>query len=386
MKNKKISLSEIFNFKNGKIRNKKEGDYNTFGSGGIIGTSNVYNAGENASIIARVGSYCGSTYFSKYRCYVTDNAIIAETKKNFDPLYAHYLLKGLNLEFYRHGSGQPLINQEILNSISVTIISSKDQKLVSNLFRTINEKIELNLKMNKSFEEIFIAIFKSWFVVFDLVKAKEEKKNLSSSKKIDDLFPDVFEKTNFGKIPKNWKISKFGDLVKPKRGKIITKSNIEPGNIPVVAGGINPAYFHSVSNVKSPVVTISASGNAGFVNLYYQDIWASDCSYINRDVTDFIYFSHSFLKINQDKIYHLRHGAVQQHINPKDLMRLEIITPPESLIDEYEKIVTPMHKKISNNLNEINILSSLRDLLLPKLISGRLRISDAEKLIDEVSA
>jgi type I restriction enzyme S subunit len=243
----------------------------------------------------------------------------------------------------------------------------------------------LKEKINQTLEEIANTLFKSWFVNFDPVKSKEAGVSIGLSKDISDLFTDSYKDSTFGKIPQSWKVSKFGELLTPKRGKIITKKMITSGEIPVVAGGINPAYYHSKSNAKSPIVTISASGNAGYVNLFYKDIWASDCSYINKDVTDFIYFSYSFLKINQNKIFHLKHGAVQQHINPKDLMGLDIVLPPISLISKYEQIVTPLHNKISNNLNEINTLSSLRDLLLPKLISGELKVTDSQKLIDEVS-
>ena len=277
------------------------------------------------------------------------------------------------------GSTQRALTIISLKGIEIDIPSLKDQIKIVELLDAIQKKVELNHKMNETLEEIAKTLFKSWFVDFDPVKAKIEGRSTGLSKEISDLFPNSFEETNDIKIPKSWKFAKFGDLVEPKRGKVITKSKIEIGEVPVVAGGIKPPYYHSKANVKSPVVTISASGNAGYINLYYQDIWASDCSYINRDITNFIYFSHSFLKINQDKIYHLRHGAVQQHINPKDLMGLEILIPSKNLIMEYEKKVTVIHEKISNSNNEIEILLKLKNTILPKLISGELKITYIDK-------
>lgn len=282
-------------------------------------------------------------------------------------------------------SGRQRVPVQIFDKWKVIVPPIEHQKIISFYLRQLDNKIELNERINQNLEKIINKLFKSWFINFDPVKSKEAGESIGLSKEISDLFTDSFNDSFFGKIPQSWKISKFGELFIPKRGKVITKKMITPGEIPVVAGGINPAYYHSKSNATSPVVTISASGNAGYVNLFYKDIWASDCSYINKDVTDFIYFSYSFLKINQNKIFHLKHGAVQQHINPKDLMGLDIVLPPISLISKYEQIVTPLHNKISNNLNEINTLSSLRDLLLPKLISGELKIADSQKLIDEVS-
>ncbi len=282
-------------------------------------------------------------------------------------------------------SGRQRVPVQIFDKWKVIVPTIEHQKIISFYLRQLDNKIELNERINQNLEKIINKLFKSWFINFDPVKSKEAGESIGLSKDISDLFTDSFNDSIFGKIPQSWKISKFGELLIPKRGKIITKKMITPGEIPVVAGGINAAYYHSKSNATSPVVTISASGNAGYVNLFYKDIWASDCSYINKDVTDFIYFSYSFLKVNQNKIFHLRHGAVQQHINPKDLIGLDIVLPPKSLISKYEQIVTPLHNKISNNLNEINTLSSLRDLLLPKLISGELKVTDSQKLIDEVS-
>lgn len=119
--------------------------------------------------------------------------------------------------------------------------------------------------------------------------------------------------------------------------------------------------------------------------MYYQDIWASDCSYVNKNTFKKIFFAHSFLKINQERIYDLRHGAVQQHVYPKDLVELPIVISPDSLINTYEDVASLLHKKIETNLNESATLVDLRDTLLPKLISGELKMPDAQNLLEEAS-
>lgn len=322
-------------------------------------------------------------------CFAQDMVALRANKEKIYPLYLFAVLRSKRIkDTIRNmcvGTMIPHFKKGDFNKIYLPLPNKQIQEFIGNYYYDCSKKIHLNEKINQTLEEIANTLFKSWFVNFDPVKSKEARVSIGLSKDISDLFTDSYKDSTFGKIPQSWKVSKFGELLTPKRGKIITKKMITSGEIPVVAGGINPAYYHSKSNAKSPIVTISASGNAGYVNLFYKDIWASDCSYINKDVTDFIYFSYSFLKINQNKIFHLKHGAVQQHINPKDLMGLDIVLPPISLISKYEQIVTPLHNKISNNLNEINTLSSLRDLLLPKLISGELKVTDSQKLIDEVS-
>ena len=149
---------------------------------------------------------------------------------------------------------------------------------------------------------------------------------------------------------------------------------------------MEPAYFHSTANVRGPVVTISASGaNAGYVNLYHQDIWASDCSYISNDQTSVIFTSYIFLKINQRRIFDSQHGAAQPHIYPDDLKRLHMVSPDKGLFSIYENLVNFFFNKIKLNKDESDKLISLRDTLLPKLISGELMVSEIESLTSEAS-
>jgi type I restriction enzyme S subunit len=197
------------------------------------------------------------------------------------------------------------------------------------------------------------------------------------------LFPDGFEESELGPVPKGWKTLAVGDLMTPKRGKSITKTKCIDGNVPVVAGGLEPAYFHNQSNVSSPVITISASGaNAGFVRLYQQAIWASDCSIISKEQTDSIYFWYVFLRSNQDSIYFMQQGAAQPHIYPSDLMRLNICMPQSKELSYFfHRFVSPFFEKIGLANAEIQTLSRLRDTLLPRLISGQLHISEMQSAL-----
>tara|TARA_B100001250_G_scaffold412535_1_gene444004 strand:- start:1445 stop:2689 length:1245 start_codon:yes stop_codon:yes gene_type:complete len=282
------------------------------------------------------------------------------------------------------GSTQQYISLKSLRNLLIYVPETEEEtKSIVSFLSLLDKKIELNHKKNETLEKISKTLFKSWFIDFDPVRAKAEGRPTGLSKEMNALFPDSFEDSEIGKIPKGWKSGNLGDLFEPSRGKIITKAKTNPGIVPVVAGGIKPPYYHSESNVKGPVITISASGTAGYVNLYYQDIWASDCSYVNKDTFKKIFFAHSFLKINQERIYDLRHGAVQQHVYPKDLVELPIVISPDSIINTYEDIASQLHKKIETNLNESETLVDLRDTLLPKLISGELKMPDAQNLLEE---
>jgi type I restriction enzyme S subunit len=143
-----------------------------------------------------------------------------------------------------------------------------------------------------------------------------------------------------------------------------------------VAGGLQPAYFHNQSNVSQPAVTISASGaNAGFVRLYLEDIWASDCSYINSEVSEYVFFWYLFLSNNQEKIYSMQQGAAQPHIYPSDLMRLKLCAPQKSeLFKIFEVTASPLFSQILCLERQNKLLTEIRDSLLPRLISGELDI------------
>jgi type I restriction enzyme S subunit len=272
-----------------------------------------------------------------------------------------------------------------LRELTFPIPSLKDQKAIAQILGTLDDKIELNQKMNQTLEEIAKAIFKSWFVDFDPVRAKAEGRPTGLPPEISDLFPDELVDSEIGEIPKGWSVLTLGEIVTPKKGKSITKKKVVEGSVPVVAGGLSPAYYHNTSNVKAPTVTISASGaNAGFARLYNEDIWASDCSYISEEQTPFVFLWYVFLKIHQEKIYHMQQGAAQPHIYPSDLMRLQLAYPESDKLWRHAlDLIAPMFLRIGNADKESVVLSEFRDTLLPKLISGELRIPDAEKFLEE---
>ena len=307
-------------------------------------------------------------------------------KDEFDVEFFYYLFKQKTefIKSFASGSTFQEVSGSVVKNLSFLIPPKQEQEKISNILSKLDKKIELNQKMNKILEEIAKTLFKSWFIDFDPVRAKAEGRPTGLSKEISDLFPDSFEDSELGEIPKGWNLLTFGDFVTPIRGKVITKKTTNPGDIPVVAGGLEPAYFHSTANVQGPAVTISASGaNAGYTNLYFEDIWASDCSYISNNQSGNVFTSYIFLKFNQERIFDSQHGAAQPHIYPDDLRRLDMVIPNNDLYATFENLITSFFKKMKLNKDETKNLTSLRNTLLPKLISGEFKITDAEEIIEE---
>lgn len=156
----------------------------------------------------------------------------------------------------------------------------------------------------------------------------------------------------------------------PKRGKNLLKKNVEPGAVPVVAGGLKPAAYHNISNTETPVITISASGaNAGYVQIWGQKVWSSDSSYIDSSITDNIYFWYIFLKSRQKQIFDAQTGSAQPHIYPKHIGNLLISELDEEQVQSFDKKVTPIFEKIFQNQKNNSVMEDVKNSLLYKFFN-----------------
>ena len=186
------------------------------------------------------------------------------------------------------------------------------------------------------------------------------------------IFDNMFPNTSSG--------DKFiGDFITPKRGKNLLSKNAILGDVPVVAGGLEPSTYHNVSNTQTPVLAISASGaNAGYVSLWNTPIWSSDSSYIDSSMTNDVYFWYVLLKKRQTEIFDTQTGSAQPHIYPQHIATMPITNISNDDISTFTNTVTPIFERIGHNKAENIRLSALRDTLLPKLMSGELDVSDID--------
>ncbi|MFI3276886.1 restriction endonuclease subunit S [Vibrio sp.] len=273
-------------------------------------------------------------------------------------------------------ANQANISGKIIESLPCPKVDYQISKQIADLARKFDEKIILNSQTNQTLEEMAQAIFKSWFVDFDPVKAKmngEQPEGMDAA--TASLFPEKLVESELGLIPEGWEVKPFSKWVKITKGKNITKKTIVEGDVPVVAGGLKPAYFHNAHNVNGPAITISASGaNAGYVNLYFENIWASDCSYISQPATPMFFLQYVALRYNQKKIFDMQTGAAQPHIYPRDFERLMIAVPNEELCRKLEDVFASFFGTVANNKQQNIELAALRDTLLPKLLSGEIEL------------
>ena len=229
------------------------------------------------------------------------------------------------------------------------------QRKISSMLRTYDDLIENNQKQIKLLEEAAQRLYKEWFV--------------------DLRFPGYETAPITDGIPEGWAEGTLADLAVFKRGKTITKGRVNEGTVPVVAGGLEPAYYHDTPNTDAPVITVSGSGaNAGFTRMYYTKVWASDCSYIDVSVTQDIAWVFCFLKENKTSIDSMQKGAAQPHVYAKDINAMKAVIPCDSLMEKFRTAAEPMFSKIGKLEMQIIMLAEARDRLLPKLMNREIEV------------
>lgn len=256
-------------------------------------------------------------------------------------------------------ANQANISPKQVESIELLFPPLPIQHRIASILSAYDDLIENNQRRIRILEDMARSLYREWFVKFRF-PGHEKVRMVSSS---------------LGDIPEGWEVLNLEKLVEIKKGKNITESTIRPGEVPVVAGGINPAYFHDTPNTVHPVITISASGaNAGFINLYHIAVWASDCSFIDSVATPHIYYYYLWLDQRRTEITRLQRGWAQPHVYSKDLAQLDAIAVPEQLLNIFAVQVTPIFELMMCLKTQIVNLRRTRDLLLPRLMSGQIEL------------
>lgn len=286
------------------------------------------------------------------------NSIIPNEK--FEEHYVFYLLK-YNLHRVKAlnkgtASGREFVSKTTFLDLEIDVHEDfQIQKKIGELLSAYDNLIENNQKQIKLLEEAAQRLYKEWFV--------------------DLRFPGYENVKIVDGVPEGWVKGSIGDVAFFKRGKTITKAQVQEGDVPVVAGGLGPAYYHNKSNTVAPVITVSGSGaNAGFARLYNVNVFASDCSFADSQTTPFLFFVYCFVKDNKQSFDALQKGSAQPHVYAKDINALKLSIPTEGLLESFCKLVFPYFEKIKILQKQIELSSQARDRLLPKLMSGEIEV------------
>lgn len=269
---------------------------------------------------------------------------------------------------------QTTVNLKDVKALPIPIPPRAEREAIEQVISALDDKITLLRETNASLEAIAQAIFKSWFVDFDPVRAKAEGRDPEGvPPEVADLFPSEFEDSELGAIPKGWRIVRIGELLELAYGKALKATDRTPGEVPVYgSGGINGT--HNRALIDHPTVIVGRKGTVG--SLYWEDrpCFPIDTVFFVNPMLASLEFCYRLLLAQP--LRDMNTDAAVPGLNRENVYRLKVCLPDQSTMDAFDDIVDSLRNRMQAIRDEIEGFASLRDTLLPRLMSGKLRIPD----------
>ena len=375
---KEYRLDECTEIKNGKSRPKNIGIVPVYGGNGIFDYCNNSNVSGQTIIIGRVGAYCGSVYFENNEIWVSDNALFAKSKPGFDSKYLYYLLTHDNLNQYAGGSSHPLLTQSRLNELKYSIPNFRTQTAIAEILSSLDDKIELNNKINQELENLAQTLFKQWFIDFEFPNENGEPYKSSGGEMVE---------SELGEIPKGWSFGTLKDEFNLNMGQSPKGDTYnETGDGMIFFQGRSDFGFRYPSVrmfTKDPKkvakkfeTLISVRAPVGDINMVEYDCCIGrGLGSISHSRKLFSYTYYKILSIQEELKSYDNEGTVFGSINKETLGNIKTIIPPLTISCGFDDLVKGKDQLIYNLTNQNQQLTNLRDTLLPKLISGELEVS-----------
>jgi len=393
------------------------GNYRVFGSNGPIGwTSDALTQGPGV-VLGRKGAYRG-VEFCREPFWVIDTAYYVVPKNDLDMRWLYYAVKHYKLGEVDDGSPIPSTTRAAVYMLELDVPPKREQLAISRVLGTLDDKIELNRKQNETLEAMARALFKAWFVDFEPVRAKIEGRWQRGQSlpglpaHLYDLFPDRLVESELGEIPEGWGVEPLATSMDFKEGPGIRNwqyTNSEEGikfiNIRCIQGGnlhldtanriteeeANGKYAHFQLQPWDIVVSTSGTlGRSAIVRSEHLPLILNTSVIRFRPVDGKTSFSYLYQYLNGseflEKLEAMASGSVQRNFGPMHLKQIEILLPPFDVMRAYEAMCRPIYEQVLGYRSEANSLAQLRDTLLPKLISGELRVPDVEVFLKERGA
>ena len=311
---------------------------------------------ENSVIVAMYGATAGKVALTKIPlttnqacCNITVDPKLAD----YNFIYYNLLSRYSEISRMSTGAAQQNLNSGMLKDLLVTVPDLQEQSRIASILSSLDDKIELNLQMNKTLEAIAQAIFKEWFVDF--------------------RFPG-FDGELVDGLPKGWRNGHLVDILDLRYGKALKSEERKEGKYPVVGSegvvGTNNSYF-----VTGPGIVIGRKGTIGKVYWIEQNFYPIDTTFFIKDTIGVpsLYF-HYFIVRDQD-FQRISSDSAVPGLNKNEALKNRVVVPDVQFVNLFNDLIKPLFDKIKVNSDNITTLTSLRDSLLPKLINGKIRVS-----------
>jgi type I restriction enzyme S subunit len=393
------TLGEVIELKRGydlPTRSRRPGPYPVVSSSGTTDTHADFKAAAPGVVTGRYGTI-GEVYYLTTDYWPLNTALYVRDFKGNDPRFISYFLRGIDFVSYSDKSAVPGVNRNHLHQAEVIVPPLPVQRRIAEVLGALDDRIELNRRMNRTLEAMAAAIFKSWFIDFDPVHAKAEGRDSNLPAEIANLFPDTFEDSDLGPIPKGWTPGKLGDAAEnPRR-------TVQPSDVP-------PATpYIGLQHMPRRCIALDAWGRAdevgsgksqfkegeilfGKLRPYFHKVGIAPVDGVcSTDILVVVPKSpewHSYvLSLVSSKAfvdYTDSHsaGTKMPRTNWKDMGRYPLALPPEPLAKAFQDHVAALHQRIGLAVRQNRRLAGLRDTLLPRLLSGEIELPEAEELTE----
>lgn len=312
----------------------------------------------------------------------------------------------------------PYVSLTSQRGLSVTVPPIRIQRAIAHILGTLDDKIELNRRMNETLEAMARALFKSWFIDFDPVRAKAEGRDPTLPRSLTDLFPDSFEDSDLGPIPNEWKARPLENVLselevggRPKGGiSSYTEGVPSIGAESIVGLGlfdysktrfVPRMFFDSMAkgHVKNRDVLLYKDGGRPGEFEPHVAMFGDGFPFNEYAINEHVYRLRAKAELGQNYLFFLLSsellleemrikgtGVAVPGLNSTQVKSLRALVPPREVTRAFDLLVEPTVARILVASKESRTLTSLRDMLLPELISGELRVKDAERFVNETAA
>lgn len=383
---------------------QSSGPYRVFGSNGPIGWTDQSLAPGPGVILGRKGAYRGIEY-SPDPFFVIDTAYYVVSKQDHDMRWLYYAIKYYRLGEIDDGSPIPSTTRAAVYPCALEVPPPSEQRAIAHVLGTLDDKIELNRRMSATLEAMARALFQSWFVDFEPVRAKAEGRDTGLPPHLAALFPDRLVETEHGEIPEGWDVSTIGNEVRVVGGSTPSTKDpsfwdgeiswATPKDLSSLKGPafletsrrITPAGLAKIGSGLLPIGTVLLSSRAPIGYLAIAEIPVA----VNQGFVAMVcegrvsnVFVWLWTQANMEAILQNANGSTFQEISKSNFRPLPVIIPTDDVLEAFDGPVQSLHRRIVSCERETRDLAAIRDTLLPKLISGELRVKDAETFLDRV--
>ena len=378
------------------------------------GVKVVYNSRIPARsvMVSCIGSDMGKAAIAARECVTNQqiNSIVVDSGD--EPLFAYYNLSNRKAEIRAAagGSAQPILNKSGFGQFDILLPPPNQQRAIAHILGTLDDKIELNRRMNETLEAMARALFKFWFVDFDPVRAKMSGRDPGLPQHLADLFPDRLVESELGEIPEGWEVTPFSECVEVVRGLSYKGSGLSSDGVPM--HNLNSIYEgggykhdglkgydgeHKSQHVARAGDLIVANTEQGHDRLLIGYAAIVPTSFVNETL-----FSHHIYRVRPKDCMALTSNYLCQLLNtrgmheivsgfangttvnmlPMDALQTpQIVVPAKPVLAVFNDLAEAAHRRHEEMIDGSRTLAALRDALLPNLISGELRVRGAKRFI-----